>query len=68
MAAGALCALPPAMLSNVTHGSHMFALSSSLQDEMCVQQAPCFCRVVWGGLIALGLVWFACAAVFSYFK
>lgn len=64
----ALCVLPPAVLSNVTHISHMFALSSSLQGEMRVQQAPCFCRVVWGGLVASGLVWFACTAVFSYFK
>lgn len=60
---GSACA-PPAVLSYVTHGSHILGLSSSPQGEIHVQQAPCFCRVVWGGLVTLDLVWFAFAAVF----
>lgn len=60
--------LPSAMPSDMTHGSHIFALSSSPQGEKRVQQAPCFCRVGWGGLVSLGSVCFAYAVVFSYFK
>lgn len=63
-----LRALPSAMLSDMTHGSHIFALSSSPQGEKRVQQAPCFCRVGWGGLVSLGSVCFAYAVVFPYFK